>query len=341
MLISTESTPRCKTGVSPRLRILVFGAGSVGSVLGGLLQRSGHEVTLLGRPNHMHAIRGSGLRIRGIWGTHLVMPSCVATSLDEVANQPFDLVLLTVKSYDTGTAAESIREIGGAGSLVISLQNGFGNTQILESALGTDRVLGARVITGVDLVEPGCVEVTVSADEIRIGPPDGKSDRLANAERVAAILREAGVPAQATSQYREYLWAKLLYNAALNPLGALLHARYGELASDDGCRSIMDRVFDEAFCVTAATNIPMFWNDAAQYRRHFYDVLIPATSSHYPSMYRDLQRRGRTEIDAINGAIVRLGASAAVPTATNEVLVSMVRMREQTRRAEFDGIAVR
>jgi 2-dehydropantoate 2-reductase len=314
--------------------VLIFGAGAVGSVLGGLMQRAGHRVTLLGRPTHVAAIAEHGLHIDGIWGEHRVAMPNACSHPDELAGRHFDLILLTVKAYDTAEAARALQTLATPDCWVVSLQNGFGNTQILEAALGP-RVLGARVITGVEVVEAGHVRVTVSADDIRLGPPADEADRMPIAEQIATELRAAGVPVSATDRYREYLWAKILYNAALNPLGALLHARYGELAADTDCRAIMDRVMDEAFAVTQAAAIPLFWSRASDYRRHFYDDLIPPTASHYPSMYRDLQRRGRTEIDALNGAIVHVGARHACAAPTNQMLTAMIHLREQTRRAEL------
>lgn len=317
------------------MRILVFGAGAVGSALGGLLARAGHAVTLLCRPHHMNAVRERGLRIRGLWGDHHVTAIEAAARVDDLGERAFDLILLTVKSYDTHAAVEALRLVARSDAAIVSVQNGYGNTQAIEAGLGRDRVFGARIITGIEQPEPGCILVTVSADEIRLGPPAGEPEWMPRAEQLAQTLRDAGIPAAATNQYREYLWSKIVYNCALNPLGALLRATYGEVVADSGTRALIDAIIDEAFMAAGANGIPMFWPSAREYRSHFYDELIPPTAAHYPSMLRDLERRGRTEIDALNGAVVRLAETRKIDVPVNRALTAMIKLRERTRQNEM------
>lgn len=319
------------------MRILVFGAGAVGSVLGGLLARAGHAVTLMGRAGHLAAICDHGLTIEGIWGDHCVSGMETINSPADLAGRSFDLVLLTVKAYDTHSAIDAIRRIDLPEFVILSVQNGYGNTQALEAAFGQGRVFGARIITGVELVEPGKVLVTVSADDIRLGPPGAEQAMMAQAYELANIMKDAEIPVSATDRYREFLWAKILYNCALNPLGALLHANYGQLAEDPGTRQLINRIIDESFAVTRAAAIPLFWERSEEYRRHFYEELIPPTAKHYPSMLRDLERRGRTEIDALNGAVVRLASEHGLDVPVNQTLNSMIKLREQTRRIELEA----
>lgn len=317
-------------------RILVFGAGAIGSVLGGLLASGGHEVVLIGRKPHLDAIRERGLKIDGIWGTHHVRERLhCATRLLDVLDRAFDCALVTVKSYDTEAAARSMAEAGVAARAVVSCQNGYGNVETLAQYLPPDRVLGARVITGAEVVAPGHVRVTVSADAIRIGPPDGDEALMPLASAVASLLRESGIPAEPTQHYREFLWDKILYNCALNPLGALLSATYGELAEHPEVREVMNAIIHEVFTVALACGIPLFYPGPEDYLAHFYGELIPPTASHYPSMLRDLTNRGRTEIDSLNGAIVRLGAQAGVETPANRMVTAMIHLREETRRKEL------
>jgi 2-dehydropantoate 2-reductase len=152
---------------------------------------------------------------------------------------------------------------------------------------------------------------------------------------LAERFRAAGIPTSATDRYREFLWAKILYNCALNPLGALLRATYGELVENPGTRALIDRIIEEAFAVAQGASIPLFWQRAEEYRRHFYEELIPPTAQHYPSMLRDLDRRARTEIDALNGAITRLAADYDVAVPVDTMLTAMIKLREQTRRVEL------
>jgi 2-dehydropantoate 2-reductase len=283
----------------------------------------------------MRAIREDGLRIEGIWAEHHVAGLECADTVTELLGRQFELILLTVKSYDTPAAIVAIQQLQHDNTSIVSVQNGYGNTQALEQSFGYGRVFGARIITGVELAQPGRVTVTVSADDIRLGPPAGEIEMMDRARRITQIFRDAGIPTSETDQYREYLWAKILYNCALNPLGALLRAAYGELASDPGTRQLIDRIIEEAFSMAKTQQIPLFWDEPEQYRTHFYEQLIPPTARHYPSMLRDLERRGRTEIDALNGAILRLATQVGVPVPINQALTQMIKLRERTRREEL------
>jgi len=283
----------------------------------------------------MQAVRENGLCIEGIWGTHHIEELECAHAGTELGGQAFDLIVLTVKSYDTPAAIEEIGRLNRSHALILSVQNGYGNTQALENAFGHGHVFGARIITGVELPAPGRIVVTVSADDIRLGPPAGEAEMMDMAHHVAELFRNAGIPTTETDRYREFLWAKILYNCALNPLGALLRATYGELAANNGTRQLIDQIIDEAFSVARSHRIALFWPDAAQYRSHFYEELIPPTAQHYPSMLRDLEKRGRTEIDALNGAVLRLANAASVPVPVNQTLTNMIKVREATRRTEL------
>jgi 2-dehydropantoate 2-reductase len=323
-----------------RVTVVVAGAGAIGSVVGGLLAKNDCTVFLLGRQAHMEAIRKNGLFIDGIWGTHHVTERLhPLISGAQLAQRSVDYVLVTVKSYDTESVGRQLRDWGIRFEALVSLQNGYGNVETLVRYFGPHAVLGARVITGAELLEPGHVRVTVNADAIRVGPPEGQPELLPLAEAVASLLQSSGIPAEPTLQYREYLWDKILYNSALNPLGAILEATYGELAADPDCRTIMKHVVLEAFAVAKARRIPLFWADAEAYFNHFYERLIPPTAAHYPSMLRDLQRRGRTEIDALNGAIVRLAEQVGLTAPTNQTLTTLIHALERRMMAALGGMA--
>jgi 2-dehydropantoate 2-reductase len=313
------------------MRVLVFGAGAIGSVVGGMLARAGHEVVLVGRAPHMGAIREKGLHISGIWGEHRVMNLSCYRSVAEIPGGPatgvFDLILVTVKSYDTPEAARTIKPLVRKGTLVLSLQNGYGNVETLEEIIGEEEVLGGRVIFGVELVEPGSVRVTVYAEEVLIG----SRLRLVELDRllvIAGALTSAGIPTKPTQKISEHIWGKVLYNAALNPLGAILRRTYGELAANPFTREIMDCVIAEIFAVAAATGVEMLWKEPEEYRKLFYEKLVPPTASHYPSMMRDIEAGRRTEIDALNGAVVRLAHDAGVIAPVNLALANQVKFFE-------------
>lgn len=315
------------------MRILIAGAGALGTVFGGFLRRAGHDVTLLGRAAHLEAIARDGLQLEGLWGAHRVGGLTVAVEAAALEG-PFAAILIAVKSYDTEAIAEAVRPVLAADGIAVSLQNGLGNVETLEAVLGPERALGARVIFGATIPRPGCARVTVFADPTAIGPLTAERHPLrdAAARRWAAIIDAAGVPAVYTDRLAALLWAKVFYNAALNPLGALLRVHYGALPDRADSRAIMDRVIDEAFAAAAAEGVAVPWADATAYREEFYGRLVPATFDHRSSMLQDLERRRRTEIDAINGAVWRRAAARGIDTPVNETLTRVIHLVEGEAR---------
>jgi len=310
-------------------RILVAGAGALGSVFGGFLRLAGHEVVLLGRHAHMEAIRHCGLRITGIWGDHQVSGLDTAVTATEVSGV-FDAVLIAVKSFDTARAAREVASRVGPDGVFISLQNGLGNAEAIEHASGTGRVLSCRVIFGATLDAPGAARVTVYAEPVLVGAalaPDS-----AELSRLAQIWSQhftgAGIPSEYCADVTAALWGKILYNAALNPLGALLGVPYGALPEHADARALMDQVIDEAFAVAVAEGVQLPWTSAAAYRDVFYARLVPSTRNHRSSMLQDLERGRATEIEAINGEVWRRGARHGMVTPANEILTRLLRARQ-------------
>ncbi len=310
------------------MQVLVFGAGAIGSVLGGFLARAGHEVTLVGRPWHLDAVKAHGLRITGLWGTHIVTGLRTATRLaDAGPPSAYAWVLLTVKAHQTDAAARELAAWLPARALLCALQNGLGNYEALIRHLDPVRVALGRVIFGVEL-EPGSAHVTVCADDVLLGAPDRRFPAKPLAELCAA-LREAGIPCRLTDDIQGALWSKVLYNCALNGLSTVLEVPYGGLLDHPIASGFMRRVIDEAYRVAGARGVRLEPPDAAAYLTRLTTTLIPATASHRSSMLQDLQRGKPTEIDAMNGAIVRLGLQAGVPAPANTLITRLVHEKER------------
>ena len=305
---------------------------ALGSVVGGLLAARGWPVTLLGRADHLDAVRRAGLRVEGLFGDHNVRELSCVTDAAALRGR-FSTVLLTVKSWDTEAMMRVVSPVLAPDGLVVSMQNGLGNLERIAGVVGDARVLGARVIFGSEVVAPGCVRVTVEAAPVLVGSPDpADATRVAAAERWAGELAAAGISAAPTATLLAELWAKVFYNAALNPLGALLGVPYGRLPADPDARCIMDDAITEAFAVARAASVPLAWPDAETYRALFYERLVPATARHRSSMLQDLERGRPTEIDAINGYVAARGAALGVPTPVNTTLTRMIRARVRRLR---------
>jgi len=180
-------------------------------------------------------------------------------------------------------------------------------------------------------VRPGCARVTVEAEPTVVGHPAGATDPARSLDEGAVYwaerFRKAGIPADPTDSILAALWAKVFYNAALNPMGALLGLCYGDLPKDPERRRVMDRIMDEAFAVAVAEGARLPWADSDAYRRHFYDRLLPVTARHRSSMLQDLERNRPTEIDAITGEICRRGDRHGIDVSANRVLLALVASR--------------
>ena len=309
------------------MNVLVMGAGSVGSVVGGLMAKSGHNVTLVGREAHMAAINNAGLHISGIWGDHHIGTLHTATTVARLTG-PFDLIVVAVKAYDTREAAGLIKRFVGPQTLVCSYQNGLGNAETLAEVLGWEHVIDARVIYGVWLPEPGHAEVTVTADATALGGYRNAVP-MPRIEAVAKAMNDSGIPTHATDRIATFLWAKVAYNCSLNPMSALLDVPYGGLLDTEETKAIMREVVHELYAVGRAEGVALEPTTADAYIDRLFNYLIPATAGHYASMREDFRRQRRTEIDALNGAIARLGEKHGIPTSSNLTLTRLVRAREQ------------
>ncbi len=304
-----------------------MGAGSVGSVVAAFMAEAEHDVTLVGRKPHMDAIKAKGLKISGIWGDHNVRDLKTATDLTDIEG-PFDFILMSVKSYDTRSATEAIAPFVGDETLVCSYQNGLGNAETIAEVIGWEHVIDARVIYGVWMPEPGHAEVTVTADATALG---GYHDAVP-IERVRAIAKamdDAGIPTHETETIATFLWSKVAYNCALNPLSALLDVPYGALLDTEHTKSLMREIVTELYAVGHASGVTLDPDTAEGYIERLFTYLIPVTAEHYASMREDFRRERPTEIDVLNGAICGLGDEHGIPCPTNLTLARLVRARER------------
>jgi len=312
------------------MKILVLGAGAIGSVFGGLLAQGGNSVCLVGRKPHLDAIKHKGLLIEGIWGTHRVNSlSCYESLSDLKSHVPltFDVILLCVKSYDTEGILRELLTHYHEPCPVISLQNGLGNIETIEKLLGKEKTIGGRVIFGVEFVEPGGVRVTVSADKTVIGglPVGVQKDFV---KSLASEFTASNIPADITDDIQRYIWGKVIYNCALNGPASLLNVHYGALLSSESSKHIMTKIVEEIFAVMLHRNIVLDWSTPEEYQHVLFNSLIPLTFKHHPSMLQDIMRHKRTEIDALNGAIVEMAGKEGTDVPFNWAVTQFVKAKE-------------
>jgi 2-dehydropantoate 2-reductase len=302
------------------VRVAVIGAGGVGSVFGGRLAVAGHEVWLVHRRREVvDALRRDGLRLDTPDSSERI---AIHATDDTRDIGPVDLVLILTKSTDTRAAAESARCLVDGQTLVVTLQNGLGNLETLAEVLGVERTLLGVTYVGAALVGPGHARLT-AAGKTFVGQPNHA--RTTRAERLAQSMSTAGLPTEATDGLWEMIWGKLVINAALNATCALTGASGESAVGSPAAYDLLGLLAEETAAVARALGIRLPYADpAARVRQHCRDV-----GASKPSMLQDMERQRPTEIDAINGAVVREGRRLGVPTPYNEALWLLVKAREQ------------
>lgn len=297
---------------SPSLKVAVLGAGAVGCYYGGLLARAGHAVTLIGRPQHVQAIQTKGLRLQTLAFDETVT---VAASTDAAAVAGADLVLFAVKSTDTETAGVQMRPHLAPGVLVLCLQNGVDNAERLRAVLPGTNVAAAVVYVATEMAGPGHLRHH-GRGELVIEP----SPRSA---AVAQALIAAGVPTEISDNVHGALWAKLILNCTYNALSAIGRLPYGELVQRPGVRDVMRDVVAECRAVAAADGVTLPGDVDLAVRR-----IAETMPTQYSSTAQDLMRGKPSEIDHLNGYVVRRGQALDVPTPANGVLWTLVKLTE-------------
>jgi len=312
------------------MKILVLGAGSLGSVFGGFLAKNGHEVILFGREHCINPVSSRGLYIEGIWGNHHITNIKGYSSLNKIIQtegRAFDLTLLTVKSYDTKELINNYQQTFGHTHLTVSLQNGLGNLETIAEILGKDKAIGGRVIFGAELIEPGRVKVTVYADRVVLGSLDNGVP-FKKVEDIARLFDNAGIPATATDDIQKALWGKVLYNGTLNALSCLMEVNYGKLIENVHTKSIMEDIIVEFFTLILKKDLQIDWKCAGEYTNALFEHLIPATSDHFSSMLQDIRSGKKTEIDSINGKVLAMAENIHIDLPVNRTLTALVKAKK-------------
>ena len=295
--------------VPRHVRILVFGAGAIGSLFGGLLSRE-NDVTVVARKAHVDAINRRGLRIRGLTNL-LVHPTGTA----DVPTGDFDAIFVTTKAYDAANALDALRKFWRR-STFVTLQNGPGNADVLAGKV--DRVVAGTTTHGVTFDAPGEIVHAGIGDTV-VGPWKGVA--RADVQHLADALTAAGIETTVADDVRRELWAKAVVNAAINPLTAVLRVPNGALAANADLRALVDRLAREGATAAAAAGVAVDPEDIAAKAVE----VASRTAKNRSSMLQDVERGHRTEVDAITGELIRVAASEGRRLPYNESLYTLMK----------------
>lgn len=307
-----------------RPRVAVMGAGAVGCYFGGMLARAGVAVTLIGRPRHVEAITRDGLFLDTMAFQERV---AVSASTDIGTAREADIVLFCVKTLDTETAAQALAPHLAPSTIVVGLQNGVDNVERILAAAKIEAV-PAVVYVAVSMSAPGRVKHAGRGDLI-IGDLPSHGAPLKSRERdfetVAALFARAGVPCRISENVEGELWTKMIINCAYNAISALGRAKYHRAAGNPWTRDIMRKVTEEAVAVAGAAGVRLPDGDMVEAVWKLAETMPGATSS----TAQDIARGNRTEIDSLNGYVVRRGAQVGVATPVNQTLHALVKLLEE------------
>jgi 2-dehydropantoate 2-reductase len=296
--------------------ILLVGTGAMASLFAALLSSKGLKVRMFGSwSQNIKALNEKGLRFIDQDKSEVIFPVEATDNPENCAGSRLAIVL--VKSYQTSTAAKLLASCLAEDGIAITLQNGLGNYELLAKALGNQRVISGVTTLGATLIGPGIVRMGGSG-----GITIGDHERV---EMPAEILKQAGFAVEIIPDTSSLVWGKLVINASINPLTALLDIRNGDLLENRFALDLMELIAVESSEVAHGIGIRLPYDDP-------FEMVVSVarkTAENYSSMNIDIKRGGQTEIDAINGAIVRVGDAIGAPTNFNRMLWKLVKARTE------------
>ncbi len=302
------------------MKIAVVGPGAMGCLIAAsLAERTKEEVFLIDKdPVRARTLSQNAISVEASGPAFKVNVTASARPQDLGI---YDLVMICTKSYSTDDACRHVKDMVGGKTCILTLQNGIGNIQILEEHFGKERVVGGVTSHGATLLGTGRVRHAGTGDTV-IGKPDGRMTGTLKA--IQGILTKAGFDTKISRDINSIIWSKLIINAGINALTAITRFRNGMLAEHEGTRELMKNAVSEALRIAKRKRIRLMYDDPIQK----CESVCKATGNNISSMLQDILNKKRTEIDYINGAIVRQGKSLGIPTPVNEALTHLVRAIE-------------
>ncbi len=313
------------------MNILIIGSGSVGIGIGCSLLSQNADISFLASEKTASKMKKNGIKRTGLFTNYSFSPSefSVYETYSQIPKESFDYVIVaskTTANKDISKRLDENRDILKDNFTIIICQNGFGNDEAYLKYFKASQVYCARIITGFTRPERNISEVTVYTEPILLGSLQGEDIR--HLQPIADKITASGINCELTDELDKYLWAKMLYNCTLNPLGAILDVNYGKLTENEYSKDIMDNIIEEIFNVIDATPYTTLWDTADDYKNIFYSKLVPDTYNHYSSTHQDIKRKIKTEIDTLNGKVIELGEKYDVDVSTNRLIYKLIKAIE-------------
>ncbi len=301
------------------MRIFIMGSGGTGAYYGAKLARSGEDVTFIARGAHLQAMQGQGLKITGLEEFHL--PTVQAVS-DPAGLAPADVILFAVKAYDTDDAAELIRPVVGPQTMIVPIQNGVDSYDRLGALHGHEKVVGGLCRISAEIGAPGVIKLNSDFKEIVFGEMNGAPS--ARTAAFAAALQRAEVPHKVSTEIVVDLWKKYTFITAMSGITGATRSPIGKIRECEETFALYRSIAAEVVAVARAEGIPL--------SESFPDSLVAQARTHAPglkaSLLVDLENGKRTEVETLQGHLVRLGRKHGVPTPVTEVIYALIKMHQ-------------
>jgi 2-dehydropantoate 2-reductase len=299
------------------MNIVVLGAGAIGSFFGGLLSKK-HNVILVGKKDHVHKINNKGLQIKGKTRLQKKIPS--VETIQELSSSP-DLVLLTVKSFDTLQAISEAKPIISSETKILSFQNGLDNIDQINKVVKKHQIIAGITTHGVQYIEPGLIYHKGSGSTV-IGEISGKKTQ--RIQQIASIFNGVHIPVTVSSQIIEDIWKKAIVNASINPLTAIFQCPNGYLVKNPILTELVEKICFESTIIAQKKGFSFQPEELLGLTMK----VISQTEKNHSSMLQSIQRNKPTEINEINGKLADIGKAKGCDTALNELLTKIIRAND-------------
>lgn len=307
------------------MKIAIVGPGALGLLLAGLLSKTKEDIWILDKDKERAGlISRNGIRVEGVSGS---WEASLKATHEAQKLEKADLVIITVKAYDTKSAVSRCKSLVGPDTYVLTLQNGVGNVEIISEEFGEERVLGGVTNMGATLIGPAKVRHAGKGETV-IGRMDGKLP--VEMKRIRDIFTKAGLDLKFSRDIKSLLWSKLIINAGINALTAVTRLPNGKLIEFEGARKVLRDAVTEAVRVAKRKRIKLAYDDPLAK----VEAVCEATSTNISSMLQDVLKKKRTEIDFINAVIVRQAHEVRIPVPVNTLLTDLVKTIESSYNAQ-------
>jgi 2-dehydropantoate 2-reductase len=298
------------------MKILIMGSGAIGSLFAGLLSKNNY-VTIIGRKNHVDKINKNGLKIIGKTSINVKIPAF--ESLDTINFQP-DLILLTVKSYDTEIAIIDLLKILGKKTVILTIQNGLDNLEKIEDKIKKEQIIAGTTTNGAIFNSPGVINHTGNG-QTYIGEINGKmTDRI---KKISDVFNKAHIRTIVSKDILKEIWIKAIVNSCINPLTAFFEIENGILIENEILEKTVEKICEESTKIANTEGLILSNEEMIRKIKH----VIKDTKKNRSSMLQSIIMGKKTEIESINGKLVEIGKKNKVNFSLNEILLNLIKTK--------------